>query len=113
MALTTPLIEPTARRLASIGGSQVPQLIFQYTRESGEKVLRPCQVDLIEYMTDILESMEIGARPIGWVFESVNGFEHVPITPGDEQEIALLAEYDRMFHENSGNSHEAGENSEE
>jgi hypothetical protein len=96
----TPWVEAMARSLTMLGGAKLPELVLDRAWPDGKTNLDGCgSEELRTCMLLLKESLEMGAKPLGWVFESTNGFERVPVTPGDQNQIDLLAAYDQMLEE--------------
>jgi hypothetical protein len=93
VALIMPLVEPMARLLTMLGGAKMPELVLERSSEDGSKSLEGYGDELRDFMLLVKESLEMGKQPVGLVYESVNGFERIPLKPGDQSQIDLLERY--------------------
>ena len=89
--VTSRLVEHMSRRLCMLGGERLPELVVQL---DGKPFDLRVSEDLYTAMDAVKESLERVDQPVGFVFDSVDGFVREPYTHGDEAQTQLLAKYD-------------------
>ena len=92
------LVEPMARNIVMLGGEKNPEVVFSGKSDDKTGYLTYGE-ELHHFMILIHESLEMSSFPIGFVYESVDGFVREPYIADDEDQIKMLTEYDRKLTE--------------